>query len=425
MEKKCDNVLLFTGTYPYSVPGESPFIDPELPYLNSVFHSITIIPKTLEEPIGNPPEYVRVETTLGHMLKPKPFIQSTIQNALLCLSSLFFFKELVIKRNKILHLKSILTLIHFLGVALKTKKWVLRYIDDEKIDLEKTIFYTYWLNDITFGIYLAKIKNPKIKVISRVHGLDLYEERHSPAYIPFRPEIFSALNKVFADSEAGKEYLSTRYPEYNLTFHLSRLGVPNPKFITQSSNDGIFRIVSCSYLVSVKRIDLLIEGLAELGDKYKNNNFEWTHIGEGPLRLDLERAANFRLPRNVKCSFYGFLPQGGVISYYRNHNVDVFVNVSSSEGTPVSIMEAQSCSIPVIATAVGGNSEIVSNENGLLLSKNPSPTEIANTIYKLLNDPNILNGRKMKSYQTWFDKYNSEKNFRLFVQELIKEIENK
>jgi glycosyltransferase involved in cell wall biosynthesis len=208
-----------------------------------------------------------------------------------------------------------------------------------------------------------------------------------------------------------------------LIFSLSRLGVTNQKFITQSSNDGIFRIVSCSYLVSVKRIDLLIEGLAELGEKNKNKKFEWIHIGDGPLRSDLERLAHFRLPRNVKYSFYGFLPQGGVISYYQNHNVDVFVNVSSSEGTPVSIMEAQSCCIPVIATAVGGNSEIVTNENGLLLSKNPSPTEIANTIYKLLNDQIIRNGKKMKSYESWFKKYNSEKNFQSFVQELTKEIE--
>ena len=46
------------------------------------------------------------------------------------------------------------------------------------------------------------------------------------------------------------------------------------------------------------------------------------------------------------------------------------MNVSESEGIPVSIMEASSFGIPVIATNVGGVGEIVENGyNGLLLNK--------------------------------------------------------
>ena len=44
--------------------------------------------------------------------------------------------------------------------------------------------------------------------------------------------------------------------------------------------------------------------------------------------------------------------------------VDLFLTVSANEGIPVSIMEAQSFGIPVIATDVGGISEIVNNVNG-------------------------------------------------------------
>ena len=58
----------------------------------------------------------------------------------------------------------------------------------------------------------------------------------------------------------------------------------------------------------------------------------------------------------------------------------MFINVSSTEGIPVSIMEAMSFGIPVIATAVGGTPEIVNNENGYLLSKDPSAKELAEVI---------------------------------------------
>jgi glycosyltransferase involved in cell wall biosynthesis len=138
----------------------------------------------------------------------------------------------------------------------------------------------------------------------------------------------------------------------------------------------------------------------------------------------LEQIARIQLPQNVKYTFLGFVQNGGVISFYQNNQIDVFINISSSEGTPVSIMEAQSCSIPVIATAVGGNSEIVTNDNGLLLSENPEPREIANAICILLNDRNLIRDKKKKSYENWYNNYNSEKNLQAFVKELSNILKN-
>ena len=49
------------------------------------------------------------------------------------------------------------------------------------------------------------------------------------------------------------------------------------------------------------------------------------------------------------------------------NDFDLFVNMSLSEGIPVSIMEAISFGIPIIATNVGGNAEIVNDETGVLI----------------------------------------------------------
>ena len=139
----------------------------------------------------------------------------------------------------------------------------------------------------------------------------------------------------------GKQYLSQKYPTFIDKFEVALLGINDPGFITKSSQDNIFRIVSCSYLFPVKRIDLLIRGLKELGETEKICQFEWVDIGDGPLQRELEDLARKILPENVTYSFLGFLPNVEVINFYNNNPVDVFINTSESEGTPVSIMEVK------------------------------------------------------------------------------------
>jgi len=86
----------------------------------------------------------------------------------------------------------------------------------------------------------------------------------------------------------------------------------------------------------------------------------------------------------------------------------------------VSIMEAQSVGITVIATSVGGNSEIVTNESGLLLSANPDVDEIANAISFLLDNHTLLLDKRRESYENWCKYYNSDINFQCFVDDLLK-----
>ena len=431
MENKDYKIILFTICFPYTLGGVADiFIGPEIPYLASSFPSVIIVPEYLEGKRRNIPPNITVETSLGELLKSRRITmrQFSLKTLFLIFTSLEFYSEIIKKPKKMLQIGSIKRLISDLGTALITKNWIIKYIEDNHIDLINTIFYTYWLNGITMGISLAKKKYPEIIVISRAHGYDLYEENQftkMPEYSPFRPEFFSNINKIFPDSDKGKQYLSSRYPVFNAVFSTSRLGVSGQDVLTNSSKDKIFRIVTCSAFSPEKRIELLIRGLEELGRIHNEQIFEWTHIGDGPLRAELEQIAKIRLPQNVKYTFLGYVPEGGVISFYQNNPIDVFINISSSEGIPVSIMEAQSCGIMVIATAVGGNPEIVTNDNGLLLSENPEPCEIANAICLLLNDRNLIQDKKIKSFENWNKNFNSEKNFQDFVKNLIDLIKNR
>ena len=55
-------------------------------------------------------------------------------------------------------------------------------------------------------------------------------------------------------------------------------------------------------------------------------------------------------PKNIRAEFKGRVLNKEVLKFYIDEVPDLFINLSSSEGIPMSIMEAMSCSIPVIAT---------------------------------------------------------------------------
>ena len=91
------------------------------------------------------------------------------------------------------------------------------------------------------------------------------------------------------------------------------------------------------------------------------------------------------------CYFPGNIDHQKLLNKYKNHEVDVVVSASISipdifEGIPVSLMEAMSYEIPVIATDSGGTKELVDNESGILVNQNDSEA-LLNAIISLRNNP--------------------------------------
>ena len=68
--------------------------------------------------------------------------------------------------------------------------------------------------------------------------------------------------------------------------------------------------------------------------------------------------------------------------------MDVVLLTSQFEGTPNVLLEAQALGRPVVATDVGGNAEtFLPGETGLLLSADPTPEDVADAVFMVLNDP--------------------------------------
>jgi glycosyltransferase involved in cell wall biosynthesis len=407
------NLLLFTDTYPFG--NSEQFLEDEIKYLADAFDTIIIIPLKLGQNRQREiPSNAVCELSLAKNL-------SNIRGIF---EALFFwplYVEILHRINNGIHIYEIQRILYSARTANLTKKWLSRYIIQNNIRLDNTIFYTYWLTAATFGIGLLKESHPHLWLVSRAHGYDLYEERYHPPYIPFQKSILGKLNKLFLISEHGEKYILQKYSALAPICSVARLGVkgPNIEEVSKYSQDGIFRILSCSFIVPVKRLSLLLEGISKLAESKPEMSFEWYHIGDGPEKKLLETTAPIKNLSNLKINLIGHLPRSEVLNFYIFNAIDVFVNVSSSEGIPVSIMEAQSYGVPVVATAVGGNPEIVSDSNGKLLSSNPSPVEIAESVGSFLANPVSAKLKRIESRKNWENNYNADKNYAKFVNSLL------
>ena len=107
-------------------------------------------------------------------------------------------------------------------------------------------------------------------------------------------------------------------------------------------------------------------------------------------------------------------------TFYQSSPQDVFVNVSESEGVPVSIMEAISHGIPVIATNVGGTNEIVENDvNGFLLPVDFKNEDLQSLLNIFLNmNEATYSLLQRESRKVWSDKFNAALNYNDFFTDL-------
>jgi glycosyltransferase involved in cell wall biosynthesis len=127
---------------------------------------------------------------------------------------------------------------------------------------------------------------------------------------------------------------------------------------------------------------------------------------------------------NVSFEFKGFMTNDLVLKYYQNNYLDCFISTSEYEGLPVSMMEAISFGIPVIAPDVGGVSEIVNEKTGILINKQCNISDIKQALLDLhsfsdMKKTELRNGARMY----WESGFNADVNYSTFVKEILSQIE--
>ena len=142
------------------------------------------------------------------------------------------------------------------------------------------------------------------------------------------------------------------------------------------THDGLM-VISVGRLIEVKGFRYLIEGFSKL----KKNGTQPILVIAGGGSIEDKLAEQIKLLGLDSCvKLLG--PRNDIPDLLGS--ADIYVNTSLIEGTPVSVLEAMSASLPVIATKVGENPYLLANDAGLLIQP-AAPDEIAEALTAMID----------------------------------------
>lgn len=184
---------------------------------------------------------------------------------------------------------------------------------------------------------------------------------------------------VVANSQGLKE-LAVNF-DRNVDINIVPNGVDVGRFVLNKDRDWDKpRLLWVGRLVYQKGLDILFNALGGL------SLVPWTLtlVGDGPQRNALEQIA---IKREIvdRIEFLGWLPKDELLRHYRDSNLFVFP--SRHEGMPNSVLEAMASGLPVIASDISGNEELVIPGITGLLVPPGNTNALKDTLLDLLSDP--------------------------------------
>ena len=146
-------------------------------------------------------------------------------------------------------------------------------------------------------------------------------------------------------------------------------------------------IISAGRLVPWKGFETLIELMPEIRKEF--GEVKLTIAGDGPDKERLER----RIKETASQDFVHLLGQLTQDKLFKHiQESDAFILNTAYEGFSHQLLEVMAIGTPIVTTKVGGNPELIDNEeNGLLVSYN-NKDELKKTISKVLNDREFASG---------------------------------
>lgn len=410
---KPKRLLMVTSLYPYGT-GEA-FVAAELEHLSHAFGDIQLVPIFYEP--GTAARPVRQRVNLAYADARWGTLR-TLRVATALLAALARYRwaadlgAILGRPRKLDNLKELVR-------ALYRARMFERFLAaqaraGEGVDL---IYYYWLLPEIQGALAYRKASGRQLTIVCRAHGGDLYEYLKPGGYAGLRRSIVDGIDAIYTISDDGLRYLGRQFPALTGKFHTARLGVGDPGFLNVQPADGPLSLVSCSFVVPGKRLHLIVAAIAHLLEADPSLEVRWTHVGDGPLLDTIRAQAGAAFGTRGKAVFKGYLTQPELMTVYRDEGFDAIINVSDTEGIPVSLMEAGAAGIPMIATDVGGTAEIVNAANGVLIPADADVATIAAAIL-LFRDRAAARACRKSARLHWEAHFNAPANYGRFARTL-------
>lgn len=280
------------------------------------------------------------------------------------------------------------------------------------------ILHSHLFGAITGAAIAARLCS--IPHIGTLH--DIYTIVENPLKIRLLQLALLLGTKLVVVSEGMKTFYESTTIFKDGSFTVIRNGTALEKFspkvpgVTQHADLGFLsnrRVIICvGRLVEIKGHDILIEAMNELSPATRP---VLLLVGDGPCR---EKLSTMIAQKGLQENVYLLGHREDVASLLKLS--DFFILSSYSEGLSCSIIEAMAAGLPVIATDVGSNSELVQDNITGFLVRPGSPEHLAEKMKILLADRKMIDrfgeaalkraqqefsmDRMVKEYATLYDR---------------------
>lgn len=364
-------LLLLTQTFPFG-PGEA-FLSTELERLAQSF-AVTVAPAYRPAgPCRDLPSTVEIDTTLAARSIASPGNTLRVRGAIAAAVRDEFSQR---RRELLRSPRKLAFLSYYMLRGARAADWIRRRAAEASGT--DTLVYCYWSNAEAFGAALA-FEQHSIPFVCRAHGGDLYERADVFGYLPFRSFIVDRARAVLTVSDHGRDHLRQRHPGAAAKVLTARLPIEIPSRVVERPSTDPIVVASCSSSASIKRLPLIASAVATLAAERPQSRFKWSHIGVDTASLRRMLAVG-AAPTNLEIEGSGWVSPSEVREVLLRENPSVFVNLSSTEGLPATIIEAMGLGIPVVATRAGGTGEFVDEAVGAILPVEVWPEAAAKAI---------------------------------------------
>ncbi|MFX1605132.1 MAG: N-acetyl-alpha-D-glucosaminyl L-malate synthase BshA [Promethearchaeota archaeon] len=277
-------------------------------------------------------------------------------------------------------------------VALASK--IIKIAQDAKLDL----IHSHYAIPHALSAYMAR-EITGIPYVVTLHGSDVHTLGQDPAYKPVVKHTVENADAVTAVSEFLKKkahdelgiereiHVIPNFIDTSKFTHLNgvRLYVESGCVGLRKEDDAIELnpeekiLLHASNFRKVKRVVDLVETMRIVVDHFPETRL--IIAGDGPTRIEVER----KIEALDLCNNIHLL---GVKSNMQEImcSADLFLLNSTLEGMPLVLLEAMSCSLPVVTTPAGGIPELVRPGKDGMVTKGFEQEEYAQAIIELLEN---------------------------------------
>ena len=223
------------------------------------------------------------------------------------------------------------------------------------------------------------------RCVHTLHGL------HVQNYSGIKRELYLLMERFLA--AFTDRIITVSEGEYNLILEYklaaqnklrvieNSVAIPDERVSEIIFKDEKLNVIILSRFDYSKNTALIIPIAEELRRLEKINNFEFVILGTGPDKLEFEKEAEEK-------KLTGSISLKGFIENPREHLIKSFCYISTSrwEGMPLGVLEAMSVGLPVIASNVVGNKDVVRHGSTGFLYDATKPAEAAEYLIKLAGD---------------------------------------